>query len=141
MSAPRFRAIAFHNPDVDAGLPGLVIRPGGRVDMVDDLASVRQAVFLLLSTEPGERIMRPRYGCQIHRLAFAPNDDTTAGLAIHYVTSALLEWEPRVELLRVDASRAPEEADRLDVSLEYRVRSTQEVDRWVYPLRLQGGLR
>lgn len=141
MSAARFSAFAFNHPDMDAGAPGLVIRPGGRVDMVEDLASVRQAVFLLLSTEPGERLMRPRYGCQIQRLAFAPNDDTTAGLAIHYVRGALLEWEPRVEVLRVDATRAPEEADRLDVFLEYRVRSTQEVDRWVYPLRLQGGLR
>ena len=41
--------------------------------------------------------MRPGYGCHLFRLAFAPNDDTTAGLAIHYVRQALERWEPRIE--------------------------------------------
>ena len=43
--------------------------------------------------------MRPDYGCELHRLVFSPNDDTTAGLAIHYVRRALERWEPRVEVL------------------------------------------
>jgi len=67
--------------------------------MVDGDDSVRQAILLLLSTVPGERIMRPEYGCLIHQLVFSPNDATTAGLAIHYVQRALDLWEPRVDVV------------------------------------------
>ena len=49
--------------------------------MVQYNDSIRQAILLLFSTRPGERVMRPDYGCDIHRLVFSPNDDTTAGLA------------------------------------------------------------
>jgi uncharacterized protein len=143
MNAPRYRAWRFLHPDLDYGeeFPGLRLAPTGSVDMVDEHAAVRQAVLLLLTTVPGERVMRPEYGCELHRLAFSPNDDTTAGLAIYYVRRALERWEPRIQLLHVDAGRSPEEAFRLDVSVEYRVRATQRSERLVYPLTLAGGAR
>ena len=100
---------------------------------------MRQAVLLLLSTQPGERVMRPDYGCELHRLVFGPNDDTTAGLAIHYVRRALERWEPRIQILRLDAGRHPEDPERLNISLEYRVRSTQRGERLAYSLQLAGG--
>lgn len=141
MSAPPFRAWRFLHPDLDVGeeRAGLRVAPTGAVEMVEHHAAVRQAVLLLLSTMPGERVMRPDYGCELHRLAFSPNDDTTAGLAIHYVRRALERWEPRIQLLQVDAGRNPEEPFRLDVTLDYRVRATQRADRFVYPLALAGG--
>ncbi len=67
------------------GAYGPVIGPDGRVATVSGDASVRQSLMLLLATLPGERVMRPDYGCPLHRIVFAPNDATTAGLAIHYV--------------------------------------------------------
>ena len=141
MSAPRFRAWRFLHPDLDVGeeRAGLRVAATGAVEMVEQHAAVRQAVLLLLSTMPGERVMRPEYGCELHRLAFSPNDDTTAGLAIHYVRRALERWEPRIQLLQVDAGANPEDPFRLDVTLEYRVRATQRGDRFVYPLALAGG--
>jgi len=141
MSAPRFRAWRFLHPDLDVGeeRAGLRVAATGALEMVEQHAAVRQAVLLLLSTMPGERVMRPEYGCELHRLAFSPNDDTTAGLAIHYVRRALERWEPRIQLLQVDAGRSPEDPSRLDVTLEYRVRATQRAERFVYPLALAGG--
>ena len=141
MSAPRFRAWRFLHPDLDVGeeRAGLRVAATGALEMVEQHAAVRQAVLLLLSTMPGERVMRPEYGCELHRLAFSPNDDTTAGLAIHYVRRALERWEPRIHLLQVDAGRSPEDPWRLDVTLEYRVRATQQGERFVYPLALAGG--
>ena len=53
--------------------------------MIAGDAAIRQSIILLLTTTPGERVMRPDYGCPLHRLMFQPNDATTAGLAIHYV--------------------------------------------------------
>lgn len=126
----RYRAWRFVHPDLDAagdaGAGGLQLTPRGRIAMVEGDASVRQALLLLLSTIPGERVMRPRYGCNLHRLIFAPNDATTAGLAIHYVRQAIERWEPRVEILALDANRNPDRPELLDVMLDYRVRATQE---------------
>jgi hypothetical protein len=92
--------------------------------MVDSEASIRQALLLLLSTSPGERVMRPTYGCDLGRLVFSPNDDTTAGLAILYVRRAIELWEPRVQLLELDAQRSEDAPSRLDIALSYRVRAT-----------------
>jgi phage baseplate assembly protein W len=141
MNAPRYRAWRFVHPDLDFGEEhaGLRIAATGSIDMVEEHAAIRQAVLLLLTTLPGERVMRPEYGCDLHRLAFSPNDDTTAGLAIYYVRRALERWEPRIQLLHVDAGRSGEEAWRLDISVEYRVRSTQRGERFVYPFVLAGG--
>jgi phage baseplate assembly protein W len=104
--------------------------------MVQDDESIRQAVLLLMTTRPGERVMRPDYGCDLWRLAFWPNDDTTAGLAIHYVKQAIMLWEPRIDVVRLDAQRDPEAPERLDVMLEYRVRATQRVSQVNIPIAL-----
>jgi len=137
------RGWAFLLPDLDApeDEAGYSLTPGGRIARVEGEAAVRQAVLLLLSTLPGERVMRPAYGCNLHRLLFAPNDATTAGLAIHYVREALLRWEPRIEILRLDADPSPADPGRLDVELEYRVRSTLATDQLTYTLDLHGGSR
>ena len=142
MTAPRYRAWRFLHPDLDQvgiGPAGLKLSPSGGISMVQEEASVRQAILLLLSTVPGERVMRPDYGCELHRLVFAPNDDTTAGLAIHYVRRALERWEPRIDLLHLDANRSADEPFRLDISLEYRVRTTQSTGRLFFGLDLVGG--
>ncbi|MBN1206800.1 MAG: GPW/gp25 family protein [Myxococcaceae bacterium] len=141
MNTPRYRAWRFLHPDLDVGEEGagLQLAPTGAVGMVEEHAAVRQAVLLLLTTLPGERVMRPDYGCELHRLAFSPCDDTTAGLAIYYVRRALERWEPRIQLLQVDANRSAEEAWRLDITVEYRVRATQRGDRLLYPFALAGG--
>lgn len=122
MSAPRFNAWRFGHPDLgSADAVGLSLDPAGGVAMVAGEDSVRQAILLLLSTMPGERVMRPTYGCYLHRLAFAANDPTTAGLAIHYVRQALERWEPRIAILRLDAGPSPDRPEQLDIELEYRV--------------------
>ena len=140
-TAPRYRAWRFLYPQLDAppDFAGLTLNPRGGVDMVQDHESVRQAILLLLSTQPGERVMRPRYGCQIHQLMFMPTDDTTAGLAIFYVRRALDEWEPRIEIIRLDAHASETDPGRLDILLEYRVRATQRVDALRLSLNLAGG--
>ncbi len=140
-NAPRYRAWRFIYPQLDAppDFAGLALNPRGGVEMVQGNDSVRQAILLLLSTEPGERIMRPRYGCQIHQLMFMPADDTTAGLAIYYVRRALEQWEPRIEIIRLDAQANETDPGRLDIFLDYRVRATQRVDSLRLSLNLAGG--
>ncbi len=152
---PSWRGVRFLIPGFDvpgstdptltgmtaASVGGLPLTPRGSLETVGDRAGVRQALLLLLLTRPGERVMRPTYGCNLHKLVFWPNDDTTAGLAIHYVRQAVERWEPRVDRLRVDATRNPDDASRLDVTLEYRVRSTGDEDRLAVQVALDGGGR
>jgi len=95
---------------------------------VTDAASIRQALLLLLSTRPGERVNRPDYGCHLFRLAFAPADDTTAGLAIHYVSRAVEKWEPRVTVLAVEAGVPADDPALLEVRMRYRIKATQGED-------------
>jgi uncharacterized protein len=117
---------------------GLGISATGGVEMVDDQASVRQSILLLISTIPGERVMRPDYGCELHRLVFSPNDNTTAGLAIHYVRQALDRWEPRAQVTHLDAVRNPESPNRLEISLSYRLRRTQTTEELAFSIDLAG---
>jgi phage baseplate assembly protein W len=151
MTSP-YRALLFANPDalstgvlrgeerpVETAGAGLTVTATGSLGLVEGDAAVRQAILLLLSTIPGERVMRPRYGSELHRLVFAPNDQTTAGLAIHYVRQALQRWEPRVEVTHLDAGPHPDWPDQLVISLEYRVRATRTTDALNLAVDLGGG--
>lgn len=134
------RSWRYIHPDLDAGgtFIGLGLSPQGGIAMAQNEDAVRQAILLLLSTAPGERVMRPEYGCQLHRLVFAPNDDTTAGLAIHYVKRALQRWEPRIEILALDAGRDEHLPELLTISLMYRVQATLWTDSLAFSLDLTG---
>jgi phage baseplate assembly protein W len=138
MKTSRYRAWRFVHPDLDTeeNAVGLLISAHGRITMVDEADSVRQSLLLLLSTIPGERVMRPDYGSLLYRLIFSPNDDTTAGLAIHYVRRAVEKWEPRAEILKIDAGRAPENPERLNILLEYRVRGLPQTHEMTFSLNL-----
>jgi len=138
MAEGRYRAFQFNHPDFRGGKPGLRLSPGGKMAMVDEAASIRQSILLLFSTRPGERVMRPRYGCDLRKLLFAPNDDTTAGLAIFYVRRCLERWEPRIQILRLDANRDGEEG--LRILLEYRLRRTGQREQLTYRFNLSGSI-
>jgi uncharacterized protein len=131
MSAPaQIRGWLFAGAEFGATLAdlrlssGLMLTNAGHVDMVEDDDAIRQAIILLLTTIPGERVMRPDYGCPLHRLMFAPNDATTAGLAIHYVRQSLLRYEPRIAVVSLDAHADDIDTARLVVTLTYQVKAT-----------------
>jgi uncharacterized protein len=138
VAPPRWQAFRFADPGlVSIGRAGgLVVDPTGVLATVDGDQSVRQAILLLLITRPGERVMRPQYGSLLHRLVFAPNDATTAGLAIHYVRQALIRWEPRVEVLDVDAGADPDAPEQLVITLRYRVRASRAEATLTIPVEL-----
>jgi phage baseplate assembly protein W len=108
---------------------------------VSGTEAVRQSLLMLISTRPGERVMRPDYGCPLHRLMFQPVDATAAGLAIHYVEQAVRRWEPRVEIIDVDAGPGPDEPTELVVRLSYRVRATRVPDTFEFAIDLAGATR
>lgn len=132
------RALRFVNFRFDGlqAKPGLGIGASGGLQLVADDAAIRQSLMLLLSTRPGERVMRPDYGCNLYRLVFATNDETTAGLAIHYVRRAVSRFEPRLELLEVDADPHPERTGQLELHLAYRMRRTLQRGQLAFSINL-----
>ena len=99
--------------------------------------NVRESIFIILGTAPGERIMRPYFGCRIHDLMFSPNNYVTAALAEHYCEEALLKWEPRATNLVVFAEPSPHEPNRLNIRIEYTIIDTHDRRSLVYPFYLR----
>ena len=77
----------------------LQVDPRGGIALATGTHDIEQAIRIILMTAPGERVMRPEFGCRIHELVFAPHDASTESLAAYYVQVALERWEPRVEFV------------------------------------------
>lgn len=99
--------------------------------------SIQQAIWIILGTAPGERLMRPDFGCGIHTLVFAVNSAGTAGQVATLVRQALMRWEPRINVLNVSAVPASAESTLLLIEIEYRVRTTNSRFNLVYPFYLE----
>ena len=98
--------------------------------------SIRQSIRIILETARGERVMRPDFGCGIHERVFALNDSATRGIIADEVREALLNWEPRIDVLEVDARAEGSEGQVLLINIEYKVRSTDNRFNLVYPFYL-----
>ncbi|MBV1800625.1 GPW/gp25 family protein [Siccirubricoccus sp. G192] len=111
----------------------------GRTAMAEHEADIRQAIRIILGTSPGERVMRPDFGCGVHDLVFESLDTAALARVEDSVRDALVRFEPRIELLQVaaDALRAPE--GELTVSIDYRVRRTNQSGNLVYPFYFREG--
>jgi len=99
--------------------------------------NVRQSIFIILGTAPGERINRPRFGCQIHDLMFAPNNDLTAARAEVFCEEAILKFEPRVDKVSCRATANPDEPNRLDIRIEYVIAGKNNKRNLVFPFYLR----
>ncbi len=99
--------------------------------------NVRESIFVILGTAPGERLKRAKFGCRIHDLMFAPNNHVTAALAEHFCEEALLKFEPRIDDVKVAARPSKDEPNRLNIRLTYTVRDTNEKRNLVYPFYLR----
>jgi uncharacterized protein len=99
--------------------------------------AIRQSIWMILSTAKGERLMRPDFGCGIHDLVFAPNSAGTIGQVVSDVRDALIEWEPRIDVLDVDVVSDSTQPNRLLIQINYQVRTTNNRFNLVYPFYLQ----
>ena len=105
---------------------------GGDLELAAYDEDVRQAIRIILSTEPGERVMRPTFGTGLRALVFEPINVTTMALARHRVEQALVLWEPRIDNIEVTVSADPPQG-RLEIVIHYRVRRTNTFYNLAYP--------
>lgn len=100
---------------------------------------IQQSVWIIVATARGEREMRPTFGCGLQDVVFSRNSSTTQAALAQQVRQALVDWEPRIDVLAVDVT-APDEPNLLLIDIEYRVRSTNTVTNLVYPFYVQEGI-
>ena len=98
--------------------------------------SVRQAIWIILGTAKGERVMRPEFGCGIYDLVFELNSASTAGRVAQAVREALLEFEPRIDVRDIQV-QSQNGGEVLLISIDYEVRATNNVFNLVYPFYLE----
>jgi phage baseplate assembly protein W len=112
--------------------PLQVDRRGG-IALARDETDIEQAIELILSTAPGERPMRPEFGCGVHDFVFDSIDAMTVGKMEVAIRTALDRWEPRVRVEKVEFDLADVEEGRLIIDIGYRVRATNSMRNLVYP--------
>ena len=105
----------------------------GSVRLVHGVDEIDAAIRMILSTVPGERVMRPEFGCAMWELLFAPLTAGTLGLIEQAVRVALERWEPRIDVLDVAVSFAAMEAGTLYVDIRYQVRGLNDPRNLVFP--------
>lgn len=113
----------------------------GLVATVAYEADIRQSILIILETAPGERVMRPNFGCGIHELVFAAVDSTVLQRIKSLVEEALRRCEARIEVLGVTVDEDASSEGVLNVELEYRVRKTNQVGNLVFPFYFREGGR
>jgi phage baseplate assembly protein W len=109
----------------------------GRLRMSSHERSVEESIRLILGTAPGERMMRPEFGCRIHEYVFHPASPNTSAAIVLAVRNALRKWEPRIENVDVTAYPDPQNESTIQIAITYAVRRTNSIKNLVYPFFLR----
>ena len=113
-----------------------------RIDRLGGLAlstghtDIEEAIDVILGTAPGERPMRPEFGCGVHNYVFDTIDAYTLGRIDYEVRAALDRWEPRIDVVDIEPDLSRQSDGVLMLDITYRVRATNDIRNLVYPFYL-----
>ncbi|MGH9136349.1 MAG: GPW/gp25 family protein [Acidimicrobiales bacterium] len=105
----------------------------GGIALTTGPGDLDRSIHVVLATAPGERVMRPAFGCRIWELLFEPINANTLGLMAQAVREAIAQWEPRVDVEDVRVRPDPAGHGRVDIDVTYRVRTTNDTRNLVHP--------
>lgn len=111
----------------------------GRIAMSEFEEDIKESIRIILATAPGERVMRPDFGCGIHDLVFSTISRVTVGLFESRVREAITKWEPRVDILKLEISTRDAANGKLEIKLTCLVRDTNTEFNLVFPFYLTEG--
>ena len=109
------------------------------VQTVSEEDDIQQSLFILFSTNPGERVMQPSYGCQLRSMVFENITVSTETAIKDMIERAVLFFEPRIDLNFIDLDKSRIEQGILDILIDYTVRETNSRSNIVYPFYFQEG--
>ncbi len=107
------------------------------IALATDEKDIQEAILIILGTSKGERIMRPDFGCDIHEMVFSSLNSATITLMLKSIQEALVLWEPRIDLLKVEADDEKANYGKIIFDIEYIVRTTNNRFNMVYPFYLR----
>lgn len=108
----------------------------GRLPLVAGPEKVRQAIFTLLDTDPGERLMRPDFGCGLRRYLMAPNNPATRAGIAREIENTLNRWEPRIKVIEI-AVKPTDDRAMVQIDIHYAHVLDGRQDILVYPFYLE----
>jgi phage baseplate assembly protein W len=111
----------------------------GRVAMSELEQDIKESIYILLATAPGERLMRPEFGCGIHDLVFSSMSTVTMGLFESRVREAINRWEARVDILKLEVFTKEPDRGKLEINLHCQIRNTNTEFNLVFPFYLTEG--
>jgi uncharacterized protein len=114
------------------------VNPKGGLSYSDGPARIQDAIWIVLGTALNERVMLPDFGAGVSDFVFESNSDVIRTQLETKVREALVKWEPRIELVNVSAVEG-DQRSLVMITVEYSIRSTNELFNLVYPLYLQEG--
>ena len=117
----------------------LRVTPRGAIATAANEERVAESIAFILGTARGERVMRPEFGCGIHELVFEPNNELTRGTVAQSVRRALVESEPRIDVLDVRVESAIDQPNLLLIRIDYRLRANNAFHNLVYPFFIKEG--
>jgi hypothetical protein len=131
---PRADGMSFDPSFIGRGFswPMTVDHTGG-IRLTEPIEDIERSMRIILLTAPGERIMRPRFGCRIWDLLFEPITPNLMGQVIEVTKEALAQWEPRIDVLSVEPSAEGRDNGLINVLINYRVRTTNDHRNLVFP--------
>lgn len=112
----------------------------GRLNYVGGDEEIRESIWIILTTAPGERQMLEQFGCDVHDLVFDANTASLRGLVEQNVRSSLTKWEPRIDVLDVRAESPAAQRNILTICVDYRIRANNAIYNLVYPFFLFEGV-
>lgn len=130
--------VNFSPPFLGRGWAFPVCGNAGRTDTAAYEEDVKQAIRIILGTDPGERVMRPDFGAGLSAFVFEPMSTSTLEALRQRVRDALVDWEPRIDVISVAVTPSPSEGKVL-IDMSYRIRATNSQQNLVYPFYLQEG--
>lgn len=110
----------------------------GRLDWSTGAESVRETLWHILLTRPGERVMRPAFGAGLTRFLHHPNNETTRQLIADVARRAIERWESRIDIVRIAVDSDPRALNRVVLTLDYRIRANGARENMDLGLELQG---
>lgn len=116
----------------------LQINARGGLALARGVDDINQSIRIILETMPGERVMRPEFGCRAKELLFAPRNAETRNQLVYFVEEALAQWEPRIRLQGVEVLENAENDGSWVVEIRYEVKDTHDERSLVYPFYIAG---
>lgn len=111
----------------------LRVDQSGSIAMTSGSTDIDSSLLVVITTAPGERLMRPEFGCRIWELVFEPINANTLGLMSEAVREAVARWEPRVTLDGITIEPEPGSIGAVLIELDYTVKATNDRRNLVYP--------